>query len=183
MNTALAFALLALAQAAATPPLAAADLPRLAVSENKRFLVTWSEAINQSGAAQMRHAKNLLLSRPYLTRIPADDVIVEGMVKTAMPGAGRYRFAATRDSAGGYALVYAPVGREFKVRMDKISGAKVKAWWFDPRTGKATLISEFPNTGARAFTSPDRNEDRDWILVLDDAARDFPPPGALARSP
>ena len=43
-------------------------------------------------------------------------------VPTSVPGAGRYHFAATRDESGSYAMVYAPVGRTFKVRMDKIRG-------------------------------------------------------------
>ena len=45
---------------------------------------------------------------------------------TSVPGAGRYRFVATRDAEGSYAMVYAPIGRAFKVRMDVIKGAKVK---------------------------------------------------------
>jgi len=40
---------------------------------------------------------------------------------------------ATRDEAGSYAMVYAPVGRKFSIRMDKITGPKVKTWWFNPR--------------------------------------------------
>ncbi len=149
--------------------------PPLAPKNNP--LLPWTAAMDQPGAAQMQHAKNLLLSRPYLTRIPDDSVIVESDVKTAVPGAGRYRFIATRDSAGSYAVVYAPIGRAFKVRMDKITGVRVKAWWFNPRDGAASVIGEFSNTGEREFISPDRNEDRDWILVLDDAAKNFPPPG------
>lgn len=42
------------------------------------------------------------------------------------------------------AAAAAPVGRMFMVRMDKITGAKVKAWWFNPRTGTAEGIGEFP---------------------------------------
>jgi hypothetical protein len=61
--------------------------------------------------------------------------------------------------------------------MDKITGDKVKAWWFNPRTGKATAIGEFPNTGEREFVSPDKGELLDWILVLDDTTKNFPPPG------
>ena len=76
-------------------------------------------------------------------------------------------------------MIYAPVGRKFKVRMDKINGAKVKAWWFDPRTGSATAIGEFPNAGERAFVSPQPGELLDWVLVLDDAAKKYPPPGQL----
>lgn len=76
-----------------------------------------------------------------------------------------------------YAMVYAPVGRAFKVRMDKVSGPVVKGWWFNPRTGEATAIGEFPNTGEREFTPPDKGEMLDWVLVLDDAAKQYPAPG------
>jgi hypothetical protein len=140
-------------------------------------LMPWREAIEQPGAMQMQHGKLLMLSRPFLTRVPDDSIIVTDRVPTSVPGAGRYRFVATRDASGSYAMVYAPVGRTFKVRMDKITGATVKAWWFNPRTGTAEAIGEFPNTGERAFTPPQPGEQLDWILVLDDAAKNFPVPG------
>lgn len=140
-------------------------------------LMPWNEAINQPGAAQMQHGRALIESRPFLTRVPDDSIIVTDRVPTSLPGAGRYRFAATRDTGGTYAMVYAPVGRSFKVRMDAIKGAKVKAWWFNPRDGKATTIGEFPNSGVREFTPPDHGEMIDWVLVLDDAAKNYPPPG------
>lgn len=140
-------------------------------------LLPWFEAVDQPGAGQMQNAKHLLLSRPVLSRVPDDSVIVTDRVPTSVPGAGRYRFAATRDASGSYAMVYAPVGRAFKVRMDKIKGPTVKAWWFNPRTGEAAPIGEFPNTGERWFTPPDHGEMLDWVLVLDDAAKKFPPPG------
>lgn len=140
-------------------------------------LMPWAEAINQPGAAQMQHARALLESRPFLTRIPDDDVLVTNAIPTAMPGTGRYHFCATRDSRGSYAMVYAPVGRAFKVRMDKIAGAKVKAWWFNPRDGEAAAIGTFENSGERTFTPPEDGEMLDWVLVLDDATKNFPPPG------
>jgi hypothetical protein len=141
-------------------------------------LVTWDVAIDEPGAIQMGYARRLMESRPFLTRIPDDTVIVTDRVATSVPGAGRSRFVATRDASGSYAFVYAPIGRPFKVRMNAITGAKVKAWWFNPRTGQATSIGEFTNTGEREFVSPDRGELLDWVLVLDDAAKNFPPPGA-----
>ena len=116
-----------------------------------------------------------------LTRIPDDSVIVTDRVATSVPGAGRYRFVATRDQAGTYAMVYAPVGRSFKVRMDKITGEKVKAWWFNPRTGTAAEIGEFTNKGVHEFTPPDLGELIDWVLVLDDAASNYRPPGQSDR--
>ncbi len=140
-------------------------------------LLRWQEAISQPGATQMRHARDLLLSRPFLSRVPDDTLIVQDRVPTAVPGAGRYRFAATRDEAGSYAMVYVPAGRNFKVHLEKLAGSTVRAWWFNPRTGQAWLSGQFPRVGEREFCPPDPGESLDWVLVLDDAARDFPPPG------
>jgi len=141
-------------------------------------LLSWSDALDQPGAAQMRHGRALIESRPFLTRIPDDSILVTDRVPTSVPGAGRYRFVATRDIDGTYALVYAPVGRTFTVRMGVIQGGQVKAWWFNPRNGEATSIGTFSNGANREFTPPDKGETLDWILVLDDAAKNYPPPGA-----
>ncbi len=145
-------------------------------------LMPWFEAIDQPGAGQIQFGRWLMESRPFLTRVSDPDIVVTDRVPTSIPGTGRYHFAATRDSSGSYAMIYAPVGRKFKVRMDKISGSKVKAWWFNPRNGEAKLIGEFPNTGEREFLPPDAGEHLDWVLVLDDADKQFPEPGAVKRS-
>jgi hypothetical protein len=140
-------------------------------------LMPWYEAIDQPGAGQMQYARRLLESRPFLTRTPDDSVIVPSEPATAVPGAGLKRLVATRDSGGSYAMVYSPCGRPFTVRLDKISGRKVKAWWYNPRNGESRLIGEFPNAGTRRFVPPDLGEQLDWVLVLDDAGQRFPPPG------
>ena len=139
-------------------------------------LMPWSEAIDQPGAGQMQYGRLLIESRPFLTREPDDSVIVPGSVPTAIPGRGLKRLVATRDSNGSYAMVYSPAGRPFKVRMDRISGP-VKAWWYNPRNGEAKPIGAFPNTGEREFVPPDKGEQLDWVLVLDQASKNYPPPG------
>jgi hypothetical protein len=143
---------------------------------------TWDEAMDAPGAFEMQYGKRLLLSRPFLTRVPDDSIILPYRDQTSVPGAGLYRFVATRDSEGRYAMVYAPAGKTFPVRTDGIRGNTIKAWWFNPRDGKASLIGEFPNTGRREFTPPDVGEALDWVLVLDDAAMIFPPPGTLTKA-
>jgi hypothetical protein len=140
-------------------------------------LLPWREALDQPGAGQMQYGRYLLESRPFLTRVPDDSIIVTAEVPTAVPGAGLKRLVATRDSEGSYAMVYSPAGRPFKVRMGAVSGSTVKAWWYNPRNGQAEAIGEFPNRGEREFSPPDKGEHLDWVLVLDDASRDFPPPG------
>jgi hypothetical protein len=140
-------------------------------------LMSWAEAIDEPGASQMGIGRRLVESRPFLTRVPDESMLVPADPPTLVPGAGTRRFVATRDSAGSYAMIYVPVGRGFKVRLDKLAGKRIKAWWFNPRNGKATEIGTFEKKGERAFTPPDPGELLDWVLVLDDASAKFPAPG------
>ncbi len=78
-------------------------------------------------------------------------------------------------------MVYSPSARPFRVCTSNISGKRIRAWWFNPRTGQATRIGEFDNTGEKEFVSPYKGELLDWVLVLDDASRNFDPPGQLPR--
>jgi len=142
-----------------------------------RPLMPWYEAIDQQGAAQMVYGRKLMESRPYLTRIPDNSIIVTSNVPTSVPGAGAYQFVATRDQDGTYAMVYVPVGRKFSIRMEVIKGNEVNAWWYNPRNGSAKLIGKFANTGIKEFISPEQGESSDWILVLDDAAKKYKAPG------
>ena len=140
-------------------------------------LMPWNEAINQAGADQMQYGRWLMESRPFVTRIPDDAIIIPNKITNLVPGTGCYRFVATRDIDGTYAMIYAPIGCPFSVNMTVIKGAKVKAWWFNPRNGEATAIGVFANSGAKEFISPTRGENTDWILVLDDASKKYPKPG------
>jgi hypothetical protein len=142
-----------------------------------RPLMPWYEAIDQPGAAQMIYGRLLIESRPFLTRIPDSSIIVADKITSSVPGNGSYRYVATRDEAGTYAMVYVPVGRKFSVRMDAIKGKVVVAWWFNPRNGEAKKIGKYSNTATQTFNTPTPGENLDWILVLDDASKKYPAPG------
>jgi hypothetical protein len=138
----------------------------------------WYEAIDQPGAGEMIYGRRLMESRPFLTRIPDNSIIVPDNVNSAVPGRGSYSFVATRDREGTYAMIYAPVGRKFTVRMDVIRGKEVTAWWFNPRNGEATPLAKYSNSGTQTFNTPTPGENLDWILVLDDASKKYPAPGS-----
>jgi len=131
----------------------------------------WYEAIDEPGAGQMQYVKHLILSRPYLERVP-DQGLIAGE-----NGVRDNYIVATRGSS--YLLAYTYTGRPFEIRLRIISGKKVRAWWYDPRNGSARQIGVFPNHGIHAFTPPGSPAPgNDWVLVLDDAAHKFPAPGA-----
>jgi len=144
-----------------------------------RPLMPWYEAIDQPGAAQMIYGRLLMESRPFLTRIPDNSIVVTSDVPSSVPGAGAYCFIATRDQKGTYAMIYAPVGRKFSVKMDVIKGKDVVAWWFNPRNGETIRIGNFANTGIQTFNTPTPGESLDWILVLDDKSANFKAPGSF----
>src|SRR5688500_4129478 len=144
----------------------------------------WHAVLDQPGASQMQYVRALLESRPFLTRISDPTFVVTRHVAgtdanrpTINPGHGLKRIVATRDAAGSYAMVYVPASRPFEVEINRITGGRAKAWWYDPRTGQAKEIGQFETTGRREFTPPNPGEMQDWILVLDDATKNFRPPG------
>ena len=144
---------------------------------------TWQEALFAPGAAQLMHLKNLLLSRPYFSRVPAQDMLVNEPDSPPVSSHERHdplRTAhprATRCSEGSYAMVYVPqAGQRVHVDLSVLRG-KLKAWWFDPRNGKSYAAGEYANAGEVPFTSPIAGPD--WVLVLDDAAQGFAMPGVL----
>jgi hypothetical protein len=134
----------------------------------------WQEALDRPGATQMKHLRDLLISRPLLGRVP-DQSLIQGD-----PGPhDATHLRATRGD--GFAMIYNPVGRVFAVNHGLISGSAVKAWWFDPRTGGASFIGQYANSGTQTFTPPGTQQrGNDWVLVLDDSARGYPAPGNVA---
>jgi hypothetical protein len=131
----------------------------------------WYDAIDFPGATDVMHLRELMESRPFLSRRPDQSIIVSSIPS----GAGHQR--ATRDTNSTYAMVYLPTGLPATINMTKIAGTNVNAWWFNPREGGATFIGAYTNLGNIAFTPPSTN---DWVLVLDDASKNYPPPGTFA---
>ena len=135
----------------------------------------WKEAIDHPGALQMGHARRLFESRPYQKLVPDPTVLVNDTTE------GADNIQAARADDGSFLFVYVPTGKAATVKLDKISGEKINAFWFDPRVGNAVQMGEFPNQGTQTFEPFSRGRGQDWVLVLDDASRAFPKPGTLKQ--
>ncbi|HLZ87515.1 MAG TPA: glycoside hydrolase family 140 protein, partial [Puia sp.] len=128
----------------------------------------WKEALDLTAANEMKHLRALMESRPMLDRVPDQSMLAsEG-------SCGPERIQATRGK--DYAFVYSAYGRDIIVRAHAISGDRVDAGWFDPRTGKSAFIGTFEGGRQLTFTpplpvaSPVPSQREDWVLILDDAA-------------
>jgi hypothetical protein len=131
----------------------------------------WYDVLELPGARDMMHVRDLIESRPFLTRVPDQSLIAVDV------GDGPEHIQATKGE--DYAFIYLPYGQNVRVTLGKISGQKVRAWWFDPRTGRAESAGTFDNRGTKEFDPPDQpKRGNDWVLVLDDASKEFHPPGS-----
>ncbi|GGH49397.1 hypothetical protein GCM10007423_51350 [Dyadobacter endophyticus] len=122
-------------------------------------LPSWEEAIDDPGAGQMIHLKNLMHSKPYFERVPDQSLLAEN-------GERYDRLLATRGK--DYALIYTWNGRDMKINMGKIGGAKLNASWYDPRTGQTRVLGKVTNRGIKTFDPPGEvRNGNDWVLVLE----------------
>ncbi len=134
----------------------------------------WQDALDLPAANQMRYLKTLMESRPANGRTP-DQSMLQSEGNNAFD-----HISAIRGD--GFAFVYTTHGLPVTVNMGKISGKKISANWFDPRTGKATNIGIFDNKGWQTFAppyvwSPVPDHRTDLVLILDDTDKKYMVPG------
>jgi hypothetical protein len=128
-------------------------------------LYDWEESMNRPGSDDIRHVRKLFETRDFSKLIPDQSIVYGNNPKDST----HIRAAVAND--GSFLIAYLSVGQPVRVVMNKITGSKVRATWFDPREGTIKLAGEYSNTGFVTFTPPSSGINNDWILVLDDARK------------
>jgi len=135
---------------------------------------SWQTAISSVGSVSHQFMGALFRSREHWLMVPD----ISHAVLTAGFGSGSTLSVASRTSDGQSVIAYLSDGSATSktINMSSIvsSSSTAEAWWYNPRTGVATLIGTFPNSGSQSFTAPDGN---DWVLVIDDATANLGAPG------
>lgn len=139
-----------------------------------RPLRPWPEALDLPMANQVRHLKRLMLSRPFLTRIPDQSMIID-----QQPEDNDY-VIATRDQDGKYAMVYFPTGKSVEININALDGNTFTSWWYDPRTGAAFKAGELTKSSRLTIQPPTSGKGNDWVLVIDSQNQTFLTPGQLS---
>ncbi len=131
----------------------------------------WYDVLDLPGAYDLIHARRLLESRPFVSRVPDQSLIVPSYYPET-----DYVVATRGD---GYAFVYFPTGWSAVIRISKLNTEAIHSYWYDPRTGEVTLIETIEEMSDRRFTPPSSGRGNDWVLVLDDASKNFRLPADL----
>ena len=125
----------------------------------------WRKAIAYEGSAQVGYMRRLFESRPWYKLVPDQSVLASGQGE----GADHVQAGIAEDTS--FLIAYLPQGSPVRIHMDRLSGKKIIARWYDPRQGTFREIGEFENSGVRDFIAPTQGPQDDWVLVLDDAEK------------
>jgi len=125
-------------------------------------LKPWQISLDLPMANQVKHLKNLMLSKPYFNRIPDYDLV------SSYQEDDEHFVIGTRDIEGEYAMIYFPTGKSVEIDFSKLRNPRLKANWYDPRTGVS-----FPFSGPdlkkdkNMITPPSSGKGQDWVLVVE----------------
>jgi hypothetical protein len=120
----------------------------------------WAEAINAPGASQVKFLKELMLSRHYFSRVPAQDLLLTGQGE-------KYNYIAV-TKGDNYVFAYTYNGRNININGAKLAGDTIDASWFNPRNGFYSEIGIFSKMEMPVFNPPgEETNGNDWVLVLD----------------
>jgi hypothetical protein len=120
----------------------------------------WDVAMNAPGASQMKYLKQLILSKPYFVRVPANDLLA------AKQGEKYDYIAITRGN--DYLFAYTCNGCDISLDLNKLHWPDYKVSWFDPRNGTVSEFGISKNDGVLTFDPPGTKEPgNDWVLILE----------------
>ncbi len=146
-------------------------------SENRESVngahIVWKEAINLPGASQMKFLRQVIESRPMLDRVPD-----QRLLKSSLSEHDRVQASRGKD----YIIVYSTQGKEFDLNTGKITGPQLNGFWINPRNGEKKIIEPFANKKSfMKFQPPSNGYGNDWVLVIDDASKNYSTSIALLK--
>jgi len=132
----------------------------------------WEEAMDGQGSRDMAHLRSFFASRRWYDLVPdLDHTLVTAGLGEFL---GLDYLAAARTSDHSSMIAYMPTARAITVDLARLSGALVRAWWYNPRTGVAELAGDYAGGSSLELAPPGEG---DWALAIDDAAQRLPAPG------
>lgn len=124
-------------------------------------LKPWYRSLDLEVANQVKHLKNMILSKPFFDRIPDQSLVAKMQVEDDT------YIAATRDRTGTYAMIYLPAGGETLLNLKILSGSKLSGTWYDPRTGVSFPMNEkLEKSKPIPISSPSTGRGNDWVLII-----------------
>lgn len=128
----------------------------------------WDDALEHPGAKQMGTMKEFFLARPYW-KMTRDDSLISKPTDNV-----EEKPLAAISQEGDFLVAFLPVGGTLNVATGKLKAEKLRGWWFNPRQNTSQLIGTFSKKENTEFTSLAQGRNNDWVLVVEDATKEYP---------
>ncbi|CAN5413176.1 glycoside hydrolase family 140 protein [soil metagenome] len=132
----------------------------------------WHVAMDYRGAYDVGYMRKMFEKRNWQKLVMDQSAIVG-----ENPEGIGYAIAAV-SSEKDFMMVYIPDGRKTTLHISKLNATKIRGWWFNPRDGYTIPLGDFENKGNKEFIPTSVGRGSDWVLVLDDAAKNYTEPNA-----
>ena len=129
----------------------------------------WEAALQLPGAQQMKYVQQLFTALPWHQLQNNQSVILN----ENKPGQ-QFMMAATSEKKD-FMLVYAPVGEKVKVDLTDLKPKKLKAYWYNPRSGKYKFAGDYSNSEKPELAPWATGEGSDFILIVTGENSDYQP--------
>lgn len=121
----------------------------------------WKDALQLPGAVQMKYLSQLMASNPMM--VPDQSLILSDAGKEGE------HVQACRHPDGNSAMIYMPTGKPVRLAIYKLKSKKLKASWFNPRTGQTASCALKNIRDEMEFKAPTSGHGDDWVLILKNA--------------
>ncbi len=127
----------------------------------------WKEALQLPGSRQMLYMKNLLTSFPWQNM--AND---QSLILNDNPEDHGYIVCAIGLDKD-FIIAYTPWGKPIQLDLSKILSNRVKAFWYNPRSGDSSLIGTYLTSEKPSFNPWATGRGSDFLLIILDENSDI----------
>lgn len=120
----------------------------------------WQAALHLPGSSQMGYMKQIFGKIPWQKMILNQALILNNNIENES-----YMLCAI-GLENNFIVAYTPTGNPIKVDLSKINSEKIKAFWFNPRSGKVKFTGDFETNVPHEFKPWSNGWGSDFLLIL-----------------
>jgi hypothetical protein len=120
----------------------------------------WTSALELPGAAQMKFMKEIFEVFPWQKM-----TYNQSLILNSNPENESYMVSAIGEN-NDFVIAYTPTGDTIEIDLSKINSDKIKAYWFNPRSGTMSSIGVFETKIPFKFTPWASGWGSDFLLLL-----------------
>lgn len=129
----------------------------------------WKIALELPGSSQMKYMKEIFMALPWQKM-----ELNQSLILNDNPENESFMLSATGNN-NDFTIAYTPTGKSMEIDLTKMNPGIVKAYWFNPRSGKILYIGDFETGTPYEFKPWSDGWGSDFMLILvnKDSSYDF----------